>query len=104
MKVLFYLSVVLFLSSCAKFAGTDIGVFSEGLWVIPTLTAVGAGIFWWLTYREWKEGGTGGWVGFPGKWVEDNTRFPFYKASFFIYGVVLTLATIGIIIGINGSR
>lgn len=106
LKLILLVFITSFLfTGCAKFHDGG-SVWSGGLFIIPWVTGLASLFFGYLTYKEWKKGGTGGYVNKNGVpvWTEDEEKFAIYKASFFWFSVILAAATIGIIIGVNGSK
>lgn len=102
-KLLFaFLTVLMFVSTgCAKFSdGTS--VWQAGLWVVPSLTIAGALIFGFLGYKDWKSGTT---QTLPdGKVVTSDKRLPLYKVPYLIYSACLIVATIAIVLLVNGDK
>jgi hypothetical protein len=88
------------LGSCGHYPG-GVSVWSMQMWMAPTLTAIGAALSGWAAYRSWKSGTT---VYSDWKYHDEKGRIPLYKIGFFWYSVVLTVATIVIIIAVNWEK
>lgn len=92
----------LFLFSCGHYAdGTS--VWSGGLFIIPIITSIGSAIFFYQAYKSYKSNST---ITNPiGGAVTDNTgNVPIYKLGKFWFGVALALATIVVVIMVNGDK
>lgn len=100
------ISTAFVLTGCAKFDdGTS--VWSDHLWLVPSLTGLGSIIFGVAAYLSSKSNSTTLIPGAPGQpdRIEDNTgNVPIYKHGFFYFSVFLALVTIGIIIGVSVSK
>lgn len=97
--------VSIFLMSCGKFSdGTS--VWQGGLWIVPAVTGGASIVFWILTIVEWLKGGTVGWTKKGNIWdyTEDNKKFPIYRASFFVFAIGCTIATIVIFLLVNADK
>lgn len=94
------ISTAFVLTGCAKFEdGTS--VWADGLWIIPTLTSIGAIIFGVAAYRGSKSNSTTRIPGAPGQpdQIIDNTgNVPIYKFGQFWFSVALVVATIVIVL------
>ncbi|MBN8668778.1 MAG: hypothetical protein J0M30_14870 [Chitinophagales bacterium] len=88
-------------TGCGKFSdGTS--VWSEGLWIIPTLTFIGGLIFLYFGYRASRSGSERyEKVNGVDKLVSSDENVPLHKTGQFVFAVILFLATIGIIIWQN---
>ncbi len=99
------ISAALILTGCAKFDdGTS--VWADGLWIVPTLTAIGSLIFGISAYRSSKSNSTTlvpGPPGQPDKIIDNTGNVPIYKLGQFYFFVALAVATIVIIIMVNND-
>lgn len=75
---------------------TLLSIFGGGLFIIPILLLIGAGIFLYQTIKASKSNSTTQVdSGTPNVHVEDNTgNIPFYKIPQFIFVVILAIAAI----------
>lgn len=74
---------------------TLLGIFGGGLWFIPLVTLLGAAWSFYRGYRSSKSNSTDQ----EGNKVFDNTgNVEIWKTSGFVYGSILTVATICIIL------
>lgn len=76
-------------------------VWGKQLWMLPLLTIAGALIFLLKAYKASKSGSK---VGQGNQTVYSDKNIPIYKIPFFWYGAVLIVATLVIIISVNGSK
>lgn len=96
MKKLTFLTLLcaVFLTGCADFKDTPgKSVWSEGLWLIPWLTGLGAIAFFAISYFASKSGSTAG-----------SKSVPIYKIGKFWLGVALTVATIVIVVSVISGK
>lgn len=96
------LAAIVFLPGCADFKDTPgKSVWSEGLWILPWLTGLGALAFFIIAYLASKSGST--------KQTErgitsSDKNVPIYKVGKFWLGVALAVATLAIIISVINNR
>jgi hypothetical protein len=99
-SLLLFVMCSVFLTSCGHYPdGTS--VWAVQMWIAPLLTAIGAALSGWAAYRSWRSGTT---VYQDWKYHDEKGRIPLYKIGFFWYSVVLTVATIAIIISVNWEK
>jgi CRISPR/Cas system-associated protein Cas5 (RAMP superfamily) len=78
-----------------------LSTFGGGLWLIPTITAIGAIVFGVFTYMSSKSGSTQQ----TKKGIEySDKNVPFYQNGYFYFSLICLLATIVIIIWINSEK
>jgi hypothetical protein len=104
MKKLYFLFApfILFLLSCGKFHDTGTSVWSEGLWILPWLTGLGAAFFGYKTYKAATSGSI--ITHADGTTEESDENVPFYKTGWFYFAAGLLVATIAIILSVNGDK
>lgn len=95
--------LTLLLTGCGQFADGGGSVWQGGLWIIPTVTGLGAAWFWYVTIRAHFSGSNKiNAAGFVTN--EEGGRMPLYQIGQFWYAVGLTIATIVIIIMVNADK
>ena len=93
--------MAILLTGCAQFSDGS-SVWQEGLWIIPTVTGLGALLFFYFAYRASRSNST---QQIPGRGKVDNTgNVPIYKTGFFVFSMILVLATIVIIFAVSGDK
>ena len=106
-KLLGVILAVAFLSvgfaSCTDFADTPgKSVWSEGLWIIPTVTALGAAWFWYVSIKAHQ---SGSYKIIEGRLTkEDGGKMPIWEIGQFWFAVGLTIATIFVIWNVVSNR
>ena len=94
--------LALFLTGCGQFADGGGSVWQGGLWIIPTVTGLGALWFWYVTIRAQK---SGSYKIVDGKITkEDGGKMKLWEIGQFWFAVGLTIATIAIIIMVNSDK
>jgi len=101
MKLFYFFLLSVILTSCGKFSdGTSI--WSDGLWVIPTITFLASVGF---LYTSWRMSRSGGKRQLPqGGWEYTSEPVSVFKIGRFWFGVGLLIATIIIIIVQNWEK
>ena len=80
---------------------TLLSIFSGGLWFIPLLTLAGSLLFGYKGYKASKSNSTQQ----SGTVTNDNTgNVPFLKTGYGIFSIILAVATVVIIIAMNGDK
>lgn len=103
MKILLFALVCLTLGGCANFAGTSQSVWSDGLWILPWLTGIGAVIFLVSAIIGSKSGTEQQIRGTGTVYSDENEPFWTSPRCWWFCGI-LALATIVIIIAVVSSR
>lgn len=100
----FFGLVSVLLTSCTDFADTPgKSVWSEGLWILPWLTAAGAVIFGYQAYKGSRSGSRT--YDQQGNITnEDAGNMPIYTFGQFWFAVGFTIATIFIIWNVVSNR
>ena len=89
------------LAGCSKFSdGTS--VFQGGLWLVPTLTALGAAIFGYQAYKGSKSGSN--LIEAGATTPKEGGNVPIWKFGQFWFSVTLIVATLIILVAINGDK
>jgi hypothetical protein len=101
--ILFALCCMFMLSGCANFYGSTQSIWSEGLWILPVISSLAALWFLYVSYKASRSGSTG-YDYQKHATTNDNVNIPIYKVAQFKYFLILTLATIGIIIWVYAER
>lgn len=104
-KLIFiFLSLITFFSvGCTDFADTPgKSVWSEGMWIAPWMTGIGAAIFAW---KAWKAHKSGSYIVENGRITDkDGGKIPIYQIGWFYFAVGLTIATVFIILNVISNR
>jgi len=99
MKKLLYL-LPIFLMSCVKFHGTDVSIWSGGMWIILVVIFGGSAFFFLKAFLQ-SRGGTLDYEkdekGLP-KLTFDGKKIPVVKTPYFIFAIALLGLGIGFII------
>ena len=100
----FLIACTFLLVGCADFADTPgKSAWSEGLWILPWLTAAGAAIFGYQAYKGSKSGSR--IYDAQGRVTNDDAgNMPIYTFGQFWFAVGLTIATIFIIWNVVSNR
>lgn len=96
-KFLFFLIAAFALTGCGKFHGTDVSIWSDGVWLIPGLLFGGA---LYSLYRAFLASKQPTEQQTPG-WYKTYAPLPFWKQKPFIYFIILVLVGIGVVIWQN---
>ena len=101
--VAFLIATLFFLTGCSQFADGGGSIWQGGLWILPTLTAIGAGIFGYQAYKGSKSGSK--IIDASGAITDkEGGNVPIYKFGQFWFSVGLTVATIIIILMVNSDK
>lgn len=103
MKFLSVLMIVIasiLLTGCAQFSDGS-SVWQDFMWVIPTMTGIGAVIFGVLAYKSSKSNSK--WNPNLGR-TGDAGNVPIYKLGYFVFSMILVVATIIIIFMVTGDK
>lgn len=103
MKKVFVFLFALVFCSCNNFAGTDQSVFSEGLWIIPTIIFLAAAFFGTKAYQAYNSGSVK-YDPVTKTYSESSDKVPFLKIGYTKWAIALLVIGILVMIGINGSR
>ena len=96
----FVFCVAILMQSCGKFSdGTS--VWQGGLWLLPTVTLTASLFFLGLAYFASR---SGSWWWQNHRIKESKENIPIIKVPFFIFFIVLLIATIVIAIVVNSER
>jgi len=101
-KLLAFISVLLFMTSCSKFHDGGGSVWQGGLWILPILTTLGAAFFGYKAYKSSKGGSNvieGGAIT-----NKEGGNVPIWQLGYFYFAVGLLIATIVIVIMVNGDK
>ena len=100
-----FLAIALFaLTGCTDFADTPgKSVWSEGLWILPWITGLGAAFFGWKTYKS-ATSGSYEINQVTGVRTDFDENVPFYKIGWFYFSVGLVIATVFIILNVISNR
>lgn len=77
------------------------GLFGAGLWIIPTITFIGAVFF---GVKAWISHTSGSILQTPTGPIESTQNVPLYEIGFFWFFAALLVATIGIILWIRSEK
>lgn len=99
----FLTACVFMLTSCTDFADTPgKSVWSEGLWILPWITAIGAGIFGYQAYKGSRSGSN--IISNGAVTDKEGGNVPIWQFGQFWFAVGLTIATIFIIWNVVSNR
>lgn len=101
-KVILFALTAMFLTSCGKFSdGTS--VWADGLFIIPILTGLGSV---WFGYKAWVAHNSGSWVIGPNgeRTNKEGGKIPFTKIGWTWFSLGLLVATIVIVLMVNGDK
>lgn len=100
-KVILFSLVSILLMSCGHYAdGTS--VWSGGLFIIPWLTGIGSAIFFVIAFLKSKSGSEQQLPG--GGYIQSKENVPIYKIGQFYFACALLVATVVIILMVNGDK
>lgn len=106
MKAALFFLMAITLMSCGHFHDEPTkSVWSGYLWIAPWTTGILAVIFWVLGIRSYISGSSQDKRSPSGGSIEySDQRVKPTKVNYFVFAVIFTIATIGIIIWVNSAR
>lgn len=76
-------------------------MFAGGLWIIPLITFLGA---LWSFYRGYRSSKSNSTTQTPSGTIDNTGNVPIYKTGGFLFGVILIIATVGILLLMNSEK
>ena len=73
---------------------TLLSALGGGLFIIPLVLLLTSLWSFYRGYKQWKSG-SGGYVGNPPRWVDNDEKVPYFSVGATIFGIILLAAAIG---------